>query len=219
MKRYVVYLRVSSKEQGRSGLGVEAQRRDVAIFLERFTAAPFEVLAEFTEIQSGADSERPKLAEALALVRKHRAELLVARLDRLSRKVSLIAALTDDPKVAIRVASMPNADKFQLHLYAALAEQERDFISARTKAALSAAKARGVVLGGLRDATGRRNTARRIAARSAAERLGDMIRPLRVAGRTYRDIATALNAAGLRTERGNEWQAMSVKRVVDRLTA
>ncbi|MGA0594100.1 recombinase family protein [Enterovirga sp. CN4-39] len=217
MKRYVIYLRVSSKEQGRSGLGIEAQRRDIAIFLERYSDVPFEVLGEFVEIQSGADNERPELAKALALVRKHRAELLVAKLDRLSRKVSLIASLTDDAKVALRVASMPNADKFQLHLYAALAEQERDFISARTKAALQAAKARGTVLGGVRDTTMARNVARAESAAKGAQKLASVVLPLKQAGKSTRQIAAALNELGLRTDRGAEWQAMTVKRVLDRL--
>ena len=95
------------------------------------------MIGAFQDTGSGADNGRPELQKALAMARKTGAELLVAKLDRLSRKVSHLSALMDDPKVKLRVASMPNADKFQLHIYAALAEQERDFISIRTKAALA----------------------------------------------------------------------------------
>ena len=143
MKQYVTYMRVSTKEQGRSGLGLEAQRRDIDLFLENYSEVPFEIAGEFVDVQSGGDNERPQLQEAIALSKSLKCELLVAKLDRLSRKVSFIASLIEDKGVDLRVASMPYADKFQLHIYAALAEQERDFISARTKAALQAAKARG----------------------------------------------------------------------------
>ena len=102
---------------------------------------PWEVIGAFQDIGSGADNGRPELQKALELVRKTGAELLVAKVDRLSRKVSHLAALMDDPKVKLRVASMPAADKFALHIYSALAEQERDFISTRTKAALAGREA------------------------------------------------------------------------------
>ena len=146
MKRYVIYRRVSTDEQGKSGLGLEAQDRDIRLYLEGYSDQPFEVVAEFTEVASGSDDRRPELTKALDTARKNGAELLVAKLDRLSRKVSFIASLLDDRKVQLRVAAMPQADKFQLHIYAALAEQEREFISIRTKAALKEAKARGVKL-------------------------------------------------------------------------
>ncbi|PSC06723.1 DNA invertase [Alsobacter soli] len=218
MKRYVVYLRVSTKDQGKSGLGLEAQQRDIALFLEAYTEVPYEVLAEFTEIESGADNERPELAKALDMVRRHKgAELLVAKLDRLSRRVSFISTLMDDPKVQLKVASMPQADKFALHIYAALAEQERDFISARTKNALQAAKARGTKLGGLRDATMRRNTVRAQTATQEARKLEGVVRPMRDAGKSLRDIAGALNGLGYKTPRGGDWVAATVKRVLDRL--
>lgn len=126
MKRYVVYKRVSTEEQGRSGLGLAAQDRDIRLFLEGFADVPYEVLAEFTDIQTGRADDRPQLALALDLARKEGADLLVSKLDRLSRRVSFIATLMEDPKVKLRVASMPYADKFQLHVYAALAEQERE---------------------------------------------------------------------------------------------
>ncbi|MEL7279104.1 MAG: recombinase family protein [Pseudomonadota bacterium] len=219
MKQYVVYRRVSTEEQGKSGLGLEAQRRDIALFLENFSEEPYEILDEFEDHVSGKQDSRPRLSEALCLVRKTGAELLVAKLDRLSRKVSFIAALMDDPIVKLRVASMPSADKFQLHIYAALAEQEREFISARTKAALAEAKERGTSLGGLRDKTKRRNQAVQANARARAEKLAGLVGPLREAGKPLREIAAHLDKAGVQTARGGRWTAMQVKRVLDRLEA
>ena len=140
-RRYVIYKRVSTKEQGRSGLGLEAQDRDIRIFLEAFSEVPWEIVGEFLDILTGTDDSRPELAKAIDLAKREKATLLVSKLDRLSRKVSFIANLMDDKKLDFRVAQMPSADKFQLHIYAALAEQEREFISQRTKAALREAKA------------------------------------------------------------------------------
>ncbi|EAQ46938.1 Resolvase-like [Roseobacter sp. MED193] len=217
MKRYVIYRRVSTDEQGKSGLGLEAQDRDIRLFLEGYSDQPFEVVAEFTEVASGSDDRRPELTKALDMARKHGAELLVAKLDRLSRKVSFISSLLDDRKVQLRVAAMPQADKFQLHIYAALAEQEREFISIRTKAALKEAKARGVKLGGARDKTMKRNQEVQRKAAERAQNVAGLIQPLREAGKSLREIAAELNRAGVRTARGGEWQASQVKRTIERL--
>lgn len=217
MKQYVIYTRVSTEIQGRSGLGIEAQQRDIAIFLDQFSAVPYEIIGEYQDIQSGADDDRPELDKALKLVRKTGAELLVASLSRLSRKVSFIATLMDDTKVKLRVASIPHADTFQLHIHAALAEMERDFISARTKAALQSAKARGVKLGGMRDATMKRNDAAKAKADRFASSVHPIITSLRDAGETLQAIADALNIAGQPTPRGGSWTATAVKRVIDRL--
>lgn len=219
MKKYVIYRRVSSKAQGESGLGLEAQDRDIALFLDNYSDTPFEVLGTFTDVLSGADAHRPQLAAAIELAKKEGAELLVSKLDRLSRKVSQIATLMDDKALKIRVAAMPHADKFQLHIYAALAEQERDFISLRTKQALAAAKARGVQLGGLRDKTMKRNEAAKQAADAAADRVASIVLPMRESGASYQKIADALNAANVLTPRGKKWAAMSVKNAADRLSA
>ncbi|SFN58892.1 Site-specific DNA recombinase [Roseovarius lutimaris] len=219
MQQYIVYKRVSTKEQGRSGLGLEAQERDVALYLERFSPVPYEVIATFTDILSGTDNERPELAAALALARRTGAILLVSKLDRLSRKVSAVAALMEDKKVTFRVAQMPNADNFQLHIYAALAEQEREFISARTKAALAEARRRGTKLGGLRDKTMKRNAAVQANAAARAEKVSGIILPMRETGKPLREIAEHLNRAGVETARGARWQASQVKRVLDRLNA
>lgn len=217
MKRYVIYRRVSTDGQGKSGLGLEAQDRDIRLFLEGYSDQPFEVVAEFTEVASGSDDRRPELTKALDMARKNGAELLVAKLDRLSRKVSFIASLLDDRKVQLRVAAMPQADKFQLHIYAALAEQEREFISIRTKAALKEAKARGVKLGGARDKTMKRNQEVQRKAAERAQNVAGLIQPLREAGKSLREIAAELNRAGVRTARGGEWQASQVKRTIERL--
>ncbi|HCP80615.1 MAG TPA: DNA invertase [Octadecabacter sp.] len=216
-KKYVIYYRVSTKRQGESGLGLDAQKRDIQLFLDNYSDVPFEVIGTFTDVQSGKYADRPELTKALDMAVTEGAELLVAKLDRLSRKVSFISALLDNKRLKVRVASMPNADKFQLHIYAALAEQERDFISLRTKQALAVAKARGVKLGGMRDATMKRNKAAITAADAAAQRIASIITPMRASGSTLQQIADALNTAKVPTPRNREWQAMSVRNALIRL--
>lgn len=217
MKRYVIYTRVSTEDQGRSGLGLEAQERDIDIFLSNFSEEPWEVIGRYQDILSGKNDDRPQLAAALKQVRETGAELLIAKLDRLSRKVSFIASIMDDKRVRLRVASMPFADNFQLHIYAALAEQEREFISKRTKAALQVAKDRGKQLGGLRDATMKRNDAIQVKAKAEADKLIKIIGPMRDAGKTLAQIAEALDAMNVSTSRGGQWTPMQVKRVLDRV--
>lgn len=215
-RKYVIYYRVSTKGQGESGLGLAAQERDIDLFLQNYSDAPYEVLETFTEIQSGKNADRPALQEALALARKAGAELLVAKLDRLSRRVSQIAALMEDKQLSIRVASMPHADAFQLHVYAALAEQERRFISLRTKQALARSEKK---LGGLRPGTKARNEATKAAADAAAQRVSNIIVPMREGGSTLQQIADALNTAKVQTPRGREWKPMTVKNALTRLDA
>ncbi len=218
MKQYVTYKRVSTAEQGRSGLGLEAQDRDMQLYLETFSEVPFEVVAEFLDVQNGGNDDRPELAKAIALAKRTGAELLVAKLDRLSRDVAFIATLLKDKRLSFRVASMPHADKFQLHIYAALAEQERDFISRRTKAALAAAKAKGKVLGGLRDTTMKRNEVVKRDAQRRATDLQGVLLPMRQAGKSLREIATELSRLGVKTARGGEWTAAQVSRHLSRLS-
>lgn len=218
MLKYVIYTRVSTEDQGKSGLGLEAQERDIDVFLTTFSAVPYQVIGRFCDVQSGSADDRPQLAEALRMARSKGAELLVAKLDRLSRKVAFIAGLMDDKKLKLRVAQMPHADKFQLHIYAALAEQEREFISARTKAALAAAKARGVKLGGMRDATMRRNVAVQEKAQADADRVLKVVAPLHAAGQSLRSIAATLDGMGVATPRGGKWTAKQVSRTLDRAT-
>jgi len=150
MKKFIIYYRVSTKRQGESGLGLEAQQRDIGIFLKAYTDSEYQIIEEITDVMSGKGSieDRPVFKKAVELTQQHNATLLVAKLDRLSRDVETVARLIK--LIDIKVACMPHADKFQLHLFSALAEQERDFISARTKAALQSARERGVKLGGAR---------------------------------------------------------------------
>lgn len=216
-RKYVIYRRVSTAAQGKSGLGLEAQDRDIALFLDNYSETPLNVLGTFTDVKSGKHDDRPELTKALDLARKEGAEVLVSKLDRLSRDVAFIANLLKDKRVSFRVASMPHADKFQLHIYAALAEQERDFISLRTKQALAAAKARGVKLGGMRDATMKRNDAAIAAADAAAQRVAAIVVPMRAANATLQQIADALNAANVPTPRGAKWLPMSVSNALKRL--
>lgn len=142
MVDYVVYYRVSTARQGRSGLGLEAQRRMVEGFLQSSDV----VLEEFTDIESGKNDGRTGLNKAIALVKKTKAKLLIPKLDRFSRKVSFISGIIDQG-VELVVCEHPNVSTFFLHLLACFAEEERRQISERTKAALSVAKSRGVVLG------------------------------------------------------------------------
>lgn len=218
MQQFITYTRVSTSSQGTSGLGLAAQDRDIRLYLETYAVEPHEVLQRFVEVVSGKSVERPVLEEALTLARQTGALLLVAKLDRLSRKVSMIATLMEDPKLSFKVASMPSADHFQLHIYAALAEQEREFISLRTKSALAEAKAKGVKLGGLRDKTDKRNVAVQQEARRRAERVRELVTPMRDQGASLRAIAEALNRSGVSTARGGQWQASQVQRTLARLS-
>jgi DNA invertase Pin-like site-specific DNA recombinase len=217
MQRFVVYTRVSTKKQGKSGLGLEAQERDIQIFLESYSEVPWEVIGRFQDVESGKRSDRPELERAMALAKSEGATLLVAKLDRLSRSVAFIAQLLEDKKLNFRVASMPYADKFQLHIYAVLAEQERDFISQRTKAALQAAKARGVRLGGHREGHKAHHEATRQNADNAALRVSQTLSARREAGATYQAIADELNALGVQTARGGQWHATTVRNYEKRL--
>jgi DNA invertase Pin-like site-specific DNA recombinase len=214
-KQFVIYLRVSTAEQQRSGLGIEAQVRDIDLYLATQEA---EVLGRFTDTGSGADDDRPELLKALKLVRKTGAELLISKLDRLSRDVAMIATLMKDKDVNLRVASMPSAEKFSLHIYAALAEQEREMISMRTKAALQSAKARGVKLGGYREgALPSANAVRETMATLYASKVIELIAPMRESGLSLRQIADKLNQSGIKTSNGKAFEAMSVSRIIKRM--
>lgn len=215
--RYVTYRRVSTSEQGRSGLGLEAQQRDLDLFLGAIPEAL--VLAEFVEVVSGGKGEddRPELSKALEICRKERAILLVAKLDRLSRSVAFVANLLEDKTVEFKVAQLPRASRFELHLWAALAEQEREFVSQRTKAALAAAKARGVKLGGARPHLPEHNRRRNERAQRHAESVASLVLGLRDRGATLRETAEALNGAGVTAPRGGNWAPTQVMRVLRRL--
>src|SRR5690242_10993563 len=141
--RFVGYIRVSTTDQGQSGLGLEAQHQAVAEYASRVGG---EVISEFLEVESGKRADRPELAKALEACRRHRAVLIIAKLDRLARNVAFISALMESG-ICFLAVDNPHANKLMLHMLAAFAEHERDQVRARTKAALAVAKARGVVLG------------------------------------------------------------------------
>ena len=215
MANFVLYRRVSTEEQGKSGLGLEAQTRDMRLYLDKLEDA--NVVAEFTDIISGKSEERPELTKAVGAALASGASLLVAKLDRLSRRVSVISALMEVKGLAIKVAAMPDAENFQLHIYAALAEQERRFISERTKAALAAAKARGQKLGGARPQTVKANGDRAKQAVKRAEKMRSIIEPIwRHTGRLDR-TADALNKASYPAANGGAWTPTQIRRVLIRL--
>jgi len=210
MTRFVSLLRVSSKSQGHDGHGIAAQRRDINLFLQQQECP--EVIAELVEVESGASTERPVLEEALALCRKHSAALLVQKVDRITRDMEVLVRIVKDKEVDLRVASLPNADNFQIHLFGCLAAQEREFISQRTKAALAAAKERGVQLGtaGARNIKNA-NEAKVSAANSFALKIQPLVEPLREAGKTFQEIADALNSMGIKTPQGKSFYPSSVR--------
>lgn len=215
--QYISYYRVSTDRQGRSGLGLEAQQAAV----ERFIGDHDVIVSSFTEIESGRQDERPQLATAMQACREHGAVLLIGKLDRLSRSVAFIARLMESD-VKFIAADMPDADPFRLHIEAALAEEERRRISARTKAALAAARARGVTLGGYRgftpDDAQRRRGRETASSRAQAfrSRVIPMIRDMQARGViTLRSIAKELNAQHITTARGGKWQANTVRRLLE----
>lgn len=143
--KFVAYYRVSTAEQGRSGLGLEAQREAVRVYLD---GGRWRLIGEYTEVESGKVRSRPELTEALERCRLTGATLVIARLDRLGRNLAFLAQLMDSEDVPFVAVDNPHATRFTLHILAAVAEPEAALISARTKAALAAAKARGTRLGG-----------------------------------------------------------------------
>jgi DNA invertase Pin-like site-specific DNA recombinase len=220
MKPIVTYIRVSTSQQGRSGLGIDAQREALTRFARE---DEFEVVADFVEIESGKGSDaldrRPQLAAALAKARAMRCPIAVAKLDRLSRDVHFISGLMAH-RVPFVVAELgPDVDPFVLHLYAALAEKERALISGRTKSALAAAKAKGVKLGNpmIEAAQEAAVAAVKAEADRAAGNVLPIIAEIRKSGViTLRAVADALNARGVSTPRGGRWHAMSVRNVLAR---
>ena len=214
--KWVSYLRVSTDRQGESGLGLEAQRKAVADYLN---GGKWTLAAEFVEVESGKRSDnRPQLAAALAACKKLKAKLVVAKLDRLSRNVAFIAVLMDSGVEFVAVDN-PHATRLTLHILAAVAEHERLMISARTKAALAAAKANGKKLGGpkLPVATKLGNAANAAAADRFAANVVPIIREIKATGVTsLRAVAAALTARGIATARGGEWNAAQVANVLKR---
>ncbi len=217
--RYVSYLRVSTDRQGRSGLGLEAQRKAVEDFLN---GGRWDLIAEFVEVESGKRDDRPKLTEALGLCRLHNATLVIAKLDRLSRDAAFLLGLQ---KAGVRfvAADMPEANELVVGIMAVVAQAERKMISTRTKAALAAAKARGARLGkpeNLRNQDEGRMQGRAKRSATAAARAADLrpiITDVRASGASsLREIAAGLNQRGIPAARGGPWSAVQVKRALER---
>jgi DNA invertase Pin-like site-specific DNA recombinase len=216
-RKFVSYLRVSTDRQGRSGLGLEAQRKAVADFLN---GGSWTLVAEFVEIESGGDDDRPELAKALAMCRIQNAVLVIAKLDRLSRDPAFLLGLQ---KAGVRfvAADMPDANEAMVGFMAVMAGWERKMIGERTRQALQAAKARGTKLGNpgnLRNqeiGRARGRTRRTEMARSRAADLAPILADVQASGASsLREIAAALNERGIPATRGGEWSAMQVKRVL-----
>jgi DNA invertase Pin-like site-specific DNA recombinase len=226
--RFISYLRVSTDRQGRSGLGLEAQRETVGTYLN---GGSWELIGEYVEVESGRASDRPELEKALARCRVMGATLVVANVSRLTRNPDFMSRLVE-AGVEVRFCDLPKiegpAGRFMLRQMLAVAELEAGLISERTKKALAAAKARGVKLGGDRGnlrAVGDkgREISRAARIKKAADRVTDLapiIAEIRVSGATsLGGIAKALNERGIRTPRGAEWQPVQVKRVMEKIAA
>jgi DNA invertase Pin-like site-specific DNA recombinase len=221
MKTVITYIRVSTDKQGKSGLGIEAQREAIA----RFAAAEgMEVAREFVEVETGKGADalerRPQLAAALAAARKAKAAVVVAKLDRLSRDVAFISGLMAQ-RVPFIVAELgADCDPFMLHIYAALAEKERALISERTSAALAAKKAQGTLLGNrtnLAEAQAAGVARVKQAADAFAANVLPIVRQIQATGvKTAKAIAEAMNARGVKTARGGQWHPTSVRLLLAR---
>lgn len=217
--KFVSYLRVSTAKQGASGLGLEAQRAAVAGFLN---GGAWTLLGEHIEVESGKVADRPQLAAAMALCQLTRATLLVAKLDRLSRDAHFLLGL-QKAGVDFVAVDMPNANKLTVGIMAMVAQQEREAISARTKAALAAAKARGTKLGGYKGGPVPNGSdggaAARVKADAFATRVAPIVHTLQAGGMGLRGIAAALAERGIRTPRGGNWTAQAVKNLLERSKA
>ena len=213
--KFVLYLRISTaKSGGLDSNGIAAQERDLNIFLS--SQHQPQVIGRYVEVMSGANNERPQLKQALDVCRSTGAHLVVQKVDRLSRDVEFVAKLLKDKKVQLRVANLPNADNFQIHLFAALGQAEREFISQRTKAAMAAAKARGAKFGNPR--INELNLPRKRKAKQFDSRIWPLVKTLRRDGKSYQCIATTLNEMGEKRPKGHIYHATQVKRICDRST-
>ncbi len=229
-QKSIAYYRVSTKKQGESGLGLEGQVAAVADYVQRNDR---KLLSEYTEVETGKSKTRPELLKAIAHARRSKATLVVAKLDRLARNVAFTSALME-AKVDFVACDNPHANKFTIHILAAVAEHEAEQISHRTKVALAAAKARGKKLGsarpghwkgresqrlaGLTKAREAAAEAHRVAATESYADLVPLIKSLRDQGDTLEAIANELNAMGHTTRRGKSWSRAQVSRVLKRVT-
>lgn len=216
--KFVSYLRVSTQKQGASGLGLEAQRAAVDGYLN---GGQWELIEELIEIETGKGSDalakRPKLRSALEICKRTKATLVIAKLDRLARNVHFVSGLIESG-VDFVAADMPTANKVMIQMHSVMAEWERDQISARTKAALVAAKARGVVLGKAGPANLRSNIEdRQRAADAFADKLRPMFDSMKTRPLSQRAMVTELNRIGVPAANGGAWRLSQVQRVLARL--
>ena len=210
---FVAYYRVSTERQGESGLGLEAQREAVSRFLGSGRGST-SLLAEFTEVESGKrHTNRPELLRAIELSRRQKATLVIAKLDRLARNVHFISGLMETG-VEFIAADMPQANRLTIHILAAFAEHEREAISQRTKGALQAARKRGTRLGNPRWAESITQAREIKDPIPPAPQLVELMRRHRAEGMTLRAIAAQLNGLGLRTPKGSQWYACTVRKAM-----
>lgn len=209
MTDYIAYYRVSTEKQGKSGLGLDAQRQAVASFINGGT-----LIAEYTEVES-TRYQRPELDSALEACRRHKATLLIARLDRLARNVAFISNLMES-YVDFVAVDMPEANRLTIHILAAVAEHEREMISKRTKAALQAAKARGIQLGNPNPISASQEGIKAWREKVAQHResVRPLIKNLQDQGYSLRSIAKELNHRNIPTVRGGFWYATTVRNII-----
>jgi len=214
---FVAYYRVSTQKQGQSGLGLEAQKQGVMNYLN---GGNWKLVSEFTEVETGkganALDRRPQLRKALELCKKTKATLVIAKLDRLARNVHFVSGLIETG-VDFVAADMPRADKTMIQIHAVMSEHERDQISARTKAALTAAKERGVILGKAGAANLKPNIeARQKAADEFAMKLKGVIDGMKARGLSQRAMCVELNNLDVKTTKGGQWSQVQLQRIMSR---
>lgn len=209
---YIAYYRVSTSRQGSSGLGLDAQRESVSNYIERNGGS---IIAEFREVESGSKRRRPKLQEALCMAKSSKAVLIIAKMDRLGRRASHVLNLLDNSGVKFVFTEMPHASDLEIGIRAVVAQEESRAISERTRAALSAAKARGVVLGSYGRTLARRNRTR---ADEYASALAPLVRSLRERGiDTVRGLRDEFNEMGVPTARSGCWHLQTVQNLLKRI--
>ena len=216
MKSFVAYYRVSTKRQGQSGLGLEAQQAAVVRYVESTNG---NLIGSFREVESGRKNNRPKLKETLELAKKNKATVIIAKLDRLGRRASYILRLIDESGVDFHICDMPNADKLTITILAAVAEREAEDISRRIKAAFAVKRARGEKCGGnprFEEALKRGRETNRILDENRQSGTREIIAEIVSKGRvtTHKGIAECLNARGIPTARGGQWHTTTVRRLI-----
>lgn len=218
MTNYVAYYRVSTNEQGNSGLGLEAQKSDAYRFLKKSDT----ILKEYTEVASGKNDERVELLRAIEYANNNNATLLIAKLDRLSRNAAFIFTLKDTG-VKFVCADMPDANTLTIGIFATMAQHERELISKRTKSALAALKAKGVQLGKPENLTleamakGRAMHSKKAREKENNVKATAMIKLLRKDGASLQEIANELNTLGFKTSRNKAFQKTTVSRLLKRI--